>query len=76
MQYLNQRLYSSSIILNITFVIPEKEYLCHDPAYIFFRFDLFVAVIFFLFYFVIFYFIFQPLLLVSCLFSIFFLSPY
>ena len=37
-QYLNQRLYSSSIILNITFVIPEKEYLFHDPAYFFFVF--------------------------------------
>ena len=48
MQYLNQRLYSSSIILNITFVIPEKEYLFHDPAYFFFRFYLFAAVFFFL----------------------------
>ena len=60
-QYLNQRLYSSSIILNITFVIPEKEYLFHDPAYLFF-------VLIYLLLFSYFFFI--------LLFFILFLNPY
>ena len=68
-QYLNQRLYSSSIILNITFVIPEKEYLFHDPAYFFFVF-IYLLLFSFSFLFCYFCFIFQPLLLISCLFSI------
>ena len=77
-QYLNQRLYSSSIILNITFVIPEKEYLFHDPAYFFF---VFIYLLLFSFSFLFCYFLFYfatPITNQLFIFYliIYFLSPY